>query len=129
MYNQADTNVFHRFDKFNLKYNPCGQSRLREIFLKTDNHIKGKYFAQLCSEVFSDLEESKYQMAEPRVSIYGRKRSEWDDLGKWIINNRLYSDNVRWLIQIPRLYDVHRQTNFIKNFQEMLESKFCAIEL
>jgi len=24
------------FDKFNLKYNPLGESRLREIFLKTD---------------------------------------------------------------------------------------------
>ena len=24
----------HRFDKFNLKYNPFGQSRLREIFIK-----------------------------------------------------------------------------------------------
>ena len=30
----ADKNIFHRFDKFNLKYNPCGQSRLREIFMK-----------------------------------------------------------------------------------------------
>ncbi|KAL7238857.1 hypothetical protein ACSBR2_004872 [Camellia fascicularis] len=29
----ADKSIFHRFDKFNLKYNPCGQSRLREIFL------------------------------------------------------------------------------------------------
>lgn len=37
----ADKNTFHRFDKFNLKYNPCGQSRLREIFLKQDNHIQG----------------------------------------------------------------------------------------
>lgn len=37
----ADKNTFHRFDKFNLKYNPCGQSRLREIFLKQDNLIKG----------------------------------------------------------------------------------------
>ena len=26
----ADKNTFHRFDRFNLKYNPCGQSRLRE---------------------------------------------------------------------------------------------------
>lgn len=26
--------VLHRFDKFNLKYNPFGQSRLREIFIK-----------------------------------------------------------------------------------------------
>jgi hypothetical protein len=30
----ADSSTFHRFDKFNLKYNPCGQSRLREIFIK-----------------------------------------------------------------------------------------------
>jgi AMP deaminase len=30
----ADKNTFHRFDKFNLKYNPFGQSRLREIFIK-----------------------------------------------------------------------------------------------
>lgn len=40
----ADKSTFHRFDKFNLKYNPCGQSRLREIFLKQDNLIQGKCF-------------------------------------------------------------------------------------
>ena len=38
----AGKSIFHRFDKFNLKYNPCGQSRLREIFLKQDNLIQGK---------------------------------------------------------------------------------------
>lgn len=40
-----DRNTFHRFDKFNAKYNPIGESRLREVFLKTDNYIHGKYFA------------------------------------------------------------------------------------
>lgn len=40
----ADKSTFHRFDKFNLKYNPCGQSRLREIFLKQDNLIQGTDF-------------------------------------------------------------------------------------
>jgi AMP deaminase len=39
----ADRQTFQRFDRFNLKYNPLGESRLREIFLKTDNYIKGKY--------------------------------------------------------------------------------------
>ena len=34
----ADKNIFHRFDRFNLKYNPCGQSRLREIFIKQVGH-------------------------------------------------------------------------------------------
>ncbi|CAJ0566940.1 unnamed protein product, partial [Mesorhabditis spiculigera] len=42
----ADRNTFHRFDKFNAKYNPVGESRLREIFIKTDNHVGGKYFAE-----------------------------------------------------------------------------------
>ena len=35
-------NTFHRFDRFNLKYNPAGQSRLRELFLKTDNLMSGQ---------------------------------------------------------------------------------------
>ena len=42
-----DRNTFHRFDKFNAKYNPIGESRLREVFLKTDNYMNGKYFARI----------------------------------------------------------------------------------
>ena len=49
----VDKNTFHRFDKFNLKYNPCGQSRLREIFLKQDNLIQGylSFYSSTCSSV------------------------------------------------------------------------------
>ena len=42
-----DRNTFHRFDKFNAKYNPVGESRLREIFIKTDNQVNGKFFAEI----------------------------------------------------------------------------------
>ena len=72
----AHKDSFHRFDKFNLKYNPIGESRLREIFLKTDNYIQGRYLAELTKEVFEDLKQSKYQMAEYRISIYGRSEDE-----------------------------------------------------
>lgn len=105
----AHQDSFHRFDKFNLKYNPLGESRLREIFLKSDKWV---VVLLLCSarlttrrtqlrrgqvprrdhqrsavpplpssplltsshpaEVINDLQASKYQMAEYRVSIYGR---------------------------------------------------------
>ena len=76
----AHQDTFHRFDKFNLKYNPIGESRLREIFLKTDNYIQGRYLAELTQgmpagssassdtaiisfvEVMTDLEQSKYQV-------------------------------------------------------------------
>lgn len=47
-----DRNTFHRFDKFNAKYNPIGESSLREIFLKTDNYIEGKYFAEILKVKF-----------------------------------------------------------------------------
>ena len=46
-----DRNTFHRFDKFNAKYNPIGESRLREIFIKTDNYVRGKYFAHVIKVV------------------------------------------------------------------------------
>ncbi|CAI9737662.1 AMP deaminase 2-like [Octopus vulgaris] len=120
----ADRNTFHRFDKFNAKYNPIGQSELREIFIKTDNHIGGKYFANVIKEVMSDLEESKYQNAECRLSIYGRSKQEWEKLAKWAVVNQVHSDNVRWLIQIPRLYDVYRSNKLVSNFQQILENIF-----
>ncbi|XP_014212459.1 AMP deaminase 2 isoform X2 [Copidosoma floridanum] len=123
----ADRNTFHRFDKFNAKYNPIGESRLREVFLKTDNYINGKFFASIIKEVLSDLEESKYQNVELRLSIYGKSPEEWDKLAKWAIQSDVYSDNVRWLIQIPRLYDIFKLNKLMTNFQEILNNIFLPL--
>ncbi|KAJ3194693.1 AMP deaminase [Irineochytrium annulatum] len=120
----AHKDSFHRFDKFNLKYNPVGESRLREIFLKTDNFIRGRYLAELTKEVFSDLEASKYQMAEYRISIYGRNKNEWDKLADWVINNKLFSPNVRWLVQIPRLYNVYKEQKLVNDFEDVIRNIF-----
>ena len=120
----AHTDSFHRFDKFNLKYNPVGESRLRTIFLKTDNFIHGRYLAELTKEVISDLESSKYQMVEWRISIYGRSLNEWDKLAAWVVDNKLYSPNVRWLIQVPRLYDVYKANEGMKTFEEVIINVF-----
>ncbi|KAL9103283.1 MAG: hypothetical protein Q9163_001661 [Psora crenata] len=123
----AHTDSFHRFDKFNLKYNPIGESRLREIFLKTDNYIQGRYLAELTKEVISDLEASKYQFAEWRVSIYGRSIHEWDKLAAWVIDNKLFSHNVRWLIQVPRLYSMYRATGQMDNFESIIINIFLPL--
>ncbi|KAF9485750.1 AMP deaminase [Pholiota conissans] len=120
----AHQDSFHRFDKFNLKYNPIGESRLREIFLKTDNLIKGRYLAELTKELMTDLEQSKYQNVEWRISIYGRNADEWDKLAKWIINSKLYSHNVRWLIQIPRIYEVYKANGSIRTFEDIVLNVF-----
>lgn len=123
----ADKSTFHRFDTFNLKYNPCGQSRLREIFLKQDNLIQGRFLGEVTKQVLLDLEASKYQMAEYRVSIYGRKQSEWDQLASWFINNSIYSDNAVWLIQLPRLYNVYRSMGTVTSFQTILDNVFIPL--
>ncbi|KAK2741053.1 AMP deaminase [Myotisia sp. PD_48] len=120
----AHTDSFHRFDKFNLKYNPIGESRLREIFLKTDNFIKGRYLAEITKEVIADLESSKYQMAEWRISIYGHSMNEWDKLAAWVVDNKLFSPNVRWLIQVPRLYDVFKSSGKVTSFQDIVRNVF-----
>lgn len=120
----AHTDSFHRFDKFNLKYNPIGESRLREIFLKTDNYIQGKYLAEITKQVFEDLESSKYQMSELRISIYGRSYDEWDKLAAWVVDNKLFSHNVRWLVQVPRLYDIYKRNGNVESFQDILVNLF-----
>lgn len=119
--------TFHRFDRFNLKYNPAGQSRLREIFLKTENVVGGRYLAEITQEVMSDLEASKYQLVEWRISIYGRKPSEWANLAQWFYIHRLAHPNVRWLIQVPRLFHIYRRGGEMKSFAEMIHNIFAPL--
>ncbi|XP_029951781.1 LOW QUALITY PROTEIN: AMP deaminase 3-like [Salarias fasciatus] len=123
----AGRQTFHRFDKFNSKYNPVGASELREIYLKTDNYIQGEYFARLIKEVAKELEESKYQHAEPRLSIYGRSTSEWESLSSWFIRHKVHSPNMRWMIQVPRIYDIFRSKKLVPNFAKMLENIFLPL--
>jgi len=50
-----------------------------------------------------NLEEHTFQQAELRLSIYGKSPDEWSKLAKWVVDHNVYSPNVRWLIQVPRI--------------------------
>lgn len=52
---------------------------------------------------------------------------EWDILASWVVGNHLWSNNVVWLIQIPRLYNVYRDQGIIDNFEQMLENIFTPL--
>ena len=54
-------------------------------------------------EVMDDFAESKYQNAELRISVYGHSRDEWDRLATWAVDNQMFCNNVRWLVQVPRI--------------------------
>ena len=120
-------NTFHRFDRFNLKYNPAGQSKLRDVFLKTDNRMGGKYIADITREVMNDLQSAKYTLVEWRVSIYGRASDEWSKLAKWFYRHKMAHENVRWLIQVPRLFDSYCKGGNICNFEELLANLFLPL--
>ncbi|KAM5137838.1 AMP deaminase 3 isoform 1-T1 [Mantella aurantiaca] len=123
----AGRQTFHRFDKFNAKYNPVGASELRDLYLKTENYLQGEYFARIIKEVAKELEESKYQYTEPRLSIYGRSPDEWDCLAHWFIKHKVFSPNMRWMIQVPRIFDIFRSKKILPNFGKMLENIFLPL--
>uniref|UniRef100_A0A8B9HVR0 AMP deaminase n=1 Tax=Astyanax mexicanus TaxID=7994 RepID=A0A8B9HVR0_ASTMX len=81
----------------------------------------------LISEVAHDLEESKYQHAEPRLSIYGRCPEEWESLSHWFIQHKVHSPNMRWVIQVPRIYDIFKSRKLVPNFAKMLENIFLPL--
>ena len=40
------------------------------------------------------------------------------DLAKWAVEQQVYSHNVRWLIQVPRIYDIFKKNGAVQNFGE-----------
>ena len=79
----ANSSMFHRFDNFNDSYNPFGAADLRTIFMKTSNHIGGRYFGEIIRDVvIARIQKQQNRVAiEPRLSIYGRGGlSEWKNL-------------------------------------------------
>ncbi|XP_024156300.1 AMP deaminase [Rosa chinensis] len=62
------------------------------------------------------------RMAEYRISIYGRKQSEWDQMASWIVNNELYSENV-----LPRLYNIYKEMGIVISFQNILDNIFIPL--
>ena len=124
--NVTGRNLQQRFDKFKAKYDPCGVGALRKIFLRYDNKIKGKFLLELTHKLFNKLIKSKYKYLELRISIHGRDKNQWNTLSEWIINKNypLYCSNIRWMIQIPRNYQILEKKYDIKNFNEVLDNIF-----
>mmetsp|Transcript_12452 Transcript_12452/g.21064 ORF Transcript_12452/g.21064 Transcript_12452/m.21064 type:complete len:410 (+) Transcript_12452:1144-2373(+) len=110
-------------------------AQMRKIFLKTDNHIEGRYFAELTKIVLARHEQGKGHSsgAEMRLSIYGMERKEWLQLAKWVLRDwktgdfpgNMLSSHNRWLVQVPRLWRVyHKKGKGTVSFQDMLENLF-----
>jgi len=133
----ADYSTYQRFDNFNSKYSPFRLAQMRQIFLKTNNHIEGRYFAELTKIVLARHEQAKghASAAEMRLSIYGMEGDEWLKLARWVLRDwtggvlpgNMISTHNRWLVQVPRLWRVYRSRGKDgdgRSFQDMLENLF-----
>ena len=134
----ADYSVYQRFDNFNEKYSPFRLADMRRIFLKSTNHIGGRYFAELLKIVLNRHETSKghNSACELRLSIYGMERHEWKDLAVWMLTDwggdfpgPVISTHNRWLIQVPRLWRIYRTKpgKDDRSYLEMLENIFVPM--
>ncbi|CAG8722648.1 15614_t:CDS:2, partial [Dentiscutata heterogama] len=51
-------------------------------------------------------------------------KDEWDKLAKWVVNFKIFSPNVRWLIQVPRLYNIYKEAKTVENFEDIIKNLF-----
>jgi adenosine deaminase len=56
-----------------------------------------------------------------------RSLDEWDKLAAWVCDNHLFSPNVRWLVQVPRLYAVYKQSGLIRTFEDLLRRTLPSV--
>ncbi|CAG8824250.1 3214_t:CDS:1, partial [Dentiscutata erythropus] len=49
-------------------------------------------------------------------------KSEWDKLVKWVINHKIFLPSVRWLIQMPRLYNVYKDAQIVESSEDVIRS-------
>eukprot|EP01063_Lacrimia_lanifica_P032145 TRINITY_DN5441_c0_g1_i3.p1 TRINITY_DN5441_c0_g1~~TRINITY_DN5441_c0_g1_i3.p1 ORF type:complete len:1170 (+),score=431.91 TRINITY_DN5441_c0_g1_i3:179-3688(+) len=121
---QADASLFERFDNFNDKYNPMGNPDLRNLLLKTDNYMGGRYFAEIAKSTFAQFMRDEYTYAEMRLSIYGRNNLEWTKLAVWFDTHGMACTHNKWMVQVPRIYPIFRKHGAVSSFQDLLTNVF-----
>lgn len=121
---RAGNTTFQRFDRFNNRFSPMGMTSLRSLFLKTDNYMQGRYFAELIRGVHLANDADGRTFTEFRLSIYGRDPMEWDRLARWFVLHGMSHRTNQWMVQIPRLFHLYRRAGVLSSFQDMLSNCF-----
>jgi AMP deaminase len=112
--------TFERFDRFDDLYKPAGSAALRTLLLKHVNGqcrrnrrtgvcepTPGHYYAELLRNHMARLPPG--EVKEMRISIKGADPREWEVLADWVVGERLFFPNLRWVVQVPRNYREFRE--------------------
>ncbi|CCW64563.1 unnamed protein product [Phytomonas sp. EM1] len=110
-------------------YTPEGRDELLTLLLKTDNHLRGRYFAELTKLTFDNLERDRFSFTEFRLTIYGARSDEWALLSSWFDTHGMSSSHNRWMIQVPCIYGYLHRNGRVRSFAEYLENIFTPLWL
>ncbi|CAI4043682.1 metallo-dependent hydrolase superfamily protein SKDI_10G1430 [Saccharomyces kudriavzevii IFO 1802] len=100
---------------------------LAKVFLEFDNFIEGEYLAEIFIKyVIHILEKSKYQLAQVSVNFqfYSKGEDWYKKFSRWLLRWKLVSYNVRWNVQITRIFPKLFEENVVSNFQDFLDLIF-----
>ncbi|CCW66629.1 unnamed protein product [Phytomonas sp. Hart1] len=110
-------------------YTPEGRDELLTLLLKTDNHLRGRYFAELTKLTFDNLERDRFSFTEFRLTIYGARSDEWALLSSWFDTHGMSSSHNCWVIQVPCIYGYLHRSGRVRSFAEYLENIFTPLWL
>lgn len=109
------------------QFTPAARDPLLTLLLKTDNQMKGRYFAELTKLTFENFKRDKFTFAENRLPVYGANRNEWPLLSDWFDTHGMASVNNQWMVQIPRIYGFLRRNGKVNSFAEYIENIFTPL--
>ena len=106
------------------RFTPKAADPLLTLLLKTDNQMKGRYYAELTKLTFENFKRDRFTFAENRLIIYGAHKNEWSLLSDWFDTHGMACQNNQWMVQIPRIYSYLRKEKLVQNFAQYLEHIF-----
>lgn len=109
------------------QFTPVARDPLLTLLLKTDNQMKGRYFAELTKLTFENFKRDKFTFAENRLPVYGANRNEWVLLSDWFDTHGMASVNNQWMVQIPRIYSFLKRNGKVNSFAEYIENIFTPL--
>lgn len=115
--------MLRNFEEFNQAFKPMRSKPLKNLIFKM-NSLDGEFLRGYITRVVDKAAE-RNTFLEPRISIKGTKRSEWETLAKWVHTHRQSTirEHMLWAVQLPRVYHVRHGRN-VQSFGELVTNFF-----
>jgi AMP deaminase len=120
----ATYKMMHNFGEFNRSFTPMGSEALRQLAFGFDSGLDGGRWAAEYLLHFTALALRHNTWLEPRLTVFGRDKAEWQVLARWAARHNVAAPNLRLAIQMPRIFPVWRAQGAVSSFGEMLSNFF-----